>query len=279
MDGNRRFARTRGMHVSKGHTQGFHKLEETLDWCLSLGVKMVTTFAFSTENFKRDPDEVRLLMDLAKEKFEEFATKSDLIAKYGIAIRIFGDVSLLPIDVQLAASRAVFMTRKNTNAILNICIPYTSREEIALAMRSVVEAVELGDLLPTDVCEELIELSLFTGGCPPVDMIVRTSGEVRLSDFLLWQASDNCHIHFVDALWPDFSFWDMLSALLKYQMSYYDLQAAREEIETKREYLLKQNVEMFDEKTIERMKRYLEKLHERRDAEAVALALANMNES
>ncbi|KAJ3101286.1 hypothetical protein HDU97_001526 [Phlyctochytrium planicorne] len=223
MDGNRRFAKCRGLVVQKGHQEGFSKLENTLDWCLRLGVKVVTVYAFSTENFNRNPTEVQLLMDLAKEKFEEFATKrhySEVIEKFGISVKVLGNVSLLPLDVQEAASRAVFMTQHNNGAILNVCFPYTSREEMALAVESLMDGVRTGQLVPSDISEDLINKSLYTGNMPPLDLMIRTSGEIRLSDFLLWQGSENCHIHYVDAFWPEFSFWDALPALHNYQSHY-----------------------------------------------------------
>ncbi|KAJ3217756.1 hypothetical protein HDU67_007311 [Dinochytrium kinnereticum] len=220
MDGNRRFAKGKGMVIQKGHQEGFAKLENTLDWCLRLGVKVVSVYAFSTENFNRDPGEVGMLMDLARDKFEDFATKSEVIEKYGIAVKVLGNVSLLPPEVQEAASRAVLMTRNNSGAILNVCIPYTSREEITLAVNSVLKGVESGPLTSSDITPSLIERSLYTGPLPPLDIMIRTSGEIRLSDFLLWQGSQDCHIHYVDAFWPDFSLWDALPALHSFQSHY-----------------------------------------------------------
>ncbi|KAJ3195870.1 cis-prenyltransferase [Irineochytrium annulatum] len=215
MDGNRRFAQNRGLQVQKGHEEGFSKLEETLDWCIRLGVEVVTVYAFSTENFNRDPEEVRLLMELAKEKFKEFATKSasEVIQKFGISVKVFGNTSLLPEDVRDAASQAVEMTSQYNRATLNICIPYTSREEIALAIRSTVEHMDLAGELDA----EILNKWMYSADSPPLDLLVRTSGEIRLSDFMLWQAASSAEIHFIDTLWPDFSIWDVMFALLKYQ--------------------------------------------------------------
>lgn len=265
MDGNRRFAQVKGVVVAKGHEEGFSKLEETLDWCLSLGVTTVTTYAFSIENFNRKPDEVNKLMNLAKNKFEEFATKSDIIEKHGIAVKVFGNLALLPPEVQLAASRAVLMTRHNKRAVLNVCIPYTSRDEMALAMRDIVRGVERGMLCPDDITEGLLEAALQTGESPPLDILVRTSGEVRLSDFMLWQASKGCHIHYINALWPEFTFWDMLPALLSFQAYHTDLLRARgEKIDAPYK---------DDQQFILRQENFLKTLRREREENAVRLAL------
>ncbi|KAJ1556134.1 hypothetical protein HK405_006458 [Cladochytrium tenue] len=242
MDGNRRFARARGLgDPSRGHVEGFRSLEETLDWCLSLGVRAVTVFAFSIENFSRDPREVEFLMALVKEKFDEFAQKADIIERHRIAVRVIGNLDLLPPDVLLAASRAVLMTRHNTGAILNVCIPYTSRDELAAAARDVAAGLRAGHILPEDLLPStsdndrddsgggsgariaspspLFDACLLDARSPPLDILVRTSGEARMSDFLLWQtATSGAALHFVNALWPDFSFWTALPALLRYQL-------------------------------------------------------------
>nr|KAJ3422699.1 hypothetical protein HK105_006873 [Polyrhizophydium stewartii] len=229
MDGNRRFARKLNLQPGDGHRLGFKRLEETLDWCMQLGIQVVTVYAFSIENFKRPKDEVDILMDLAERKFAEFATKSDLIEKHGISVRVVGNVDMLPERVYRAACKVTAETRQNTKAILNICCPYTARNEMANAISEVVAGAQRGDIRDTDICEEAIEKCLYTEDCPPVDILVRTSGEARLSDFLLWQVSRDCMMHFLDILWPEFSFWDMLPILLNFQANYARLEASRAE--------------------------------------------------
>ncbi|KAI9329779.1 hypothetical protein DFJ73DRAFT_631200 [Zopfochytrium polystomum] len=216
MDGNRRFARAKNELALKGHESGFTALEATLDWCLTLGVKTVSVYAFSIENFNRNKAEVDGLMDLARRKFEEFATKSAIIEKHGIAVRVIGKTELLPPEVQLAASRAVLMTRHNNRAVLNICMPYTSRAEITEALSA---SLNLPATLSTSlITPDLLAALLQTQPSPPPDLLVRTSGETRLSDFLLWQASEDCDVWFVDRLWPEFNVWDFLPAVLWYQV-------------------------------------------------------------
>jgi len=226
MDGNRRWAKNWAVQQGLGHIMGFRTLEHTLDWCHDLGIKCVSVYAFSIENFKRPVEEVDVLMDLARKKFEEFCMEgyasvceansaSELIQRNQIQVRVVGDLSLAPQDVQDAAKRAMDMTRDNHKSILNICFPYTSRNEITQAVQHMKS--ERDD-------EFTMEQHLFTALCPTLDMLVRTSGEVRLSDYLLWQTSskpkESCSVQFIDVLWPDFSFWDFVPLLLDWQRSH-----------------------------------------------------------
>ncbi|KAJ3175206.1 hypothetical protein HDU87_006441 [Geranomyces variabilis] len=218
MDGNRRYARNAGVQTGVGHAMGSKKLEETLEWCLKLGVQVVTVYAFSIENFKRPAAEVDVIMDLASRKLEEFSTNSAFITKHSIRIKVLGDVSLLPTHVRTAAARAERSTRHHAGAVLNIACPYTSRHEMATAVALAARGVKEARLDVEDVDEELLDRLMMTGGDPQLDVLVRTSGEKRLSDFLLWQVSKSCRVHFLDVLWPDFTFWDMLPVLLAYQV-------------------------------------------------------------
>ncbi|KAF0474159.1 Di-trans-poly-cis-decaprenylcistransferase [Gigaspora margarita] len=228
MDGNRRFARKMNYkQVVEGHFMGYDKLQEVLNICLHLGVKVVTIYAFSIENFKRPKEEVDTLMELAKTKFIELCEKSHLVNKYDLCVRILGNIALLPVDVQDAAKKAVETTKNNTGSILNICVPYTSRDEITSSIKSVIKSVENGHMQIRDINEEIIEKCLYTYGSPPLNILIRTSGEIRLSDFLLWQCHKNCYIHFVDCFWPEFSLWEMLPIILEYQLSHNSLKEKR----------------------------------------------------
>eukprot|EP00039_Didymoeca_costata_P013856 m.217313 g.217313 ORF g.217313 m.217313 type:complete len:370 (+) comp15885_c0_seq3:190-1299(+) len=223
MDGNRRFARKRKMALRNGHAMGFEKLRETLDWCLDIGVKMVTVYAFSIENFKRPKEEVDTLMELSKEKFQQLLRKNDLIQKHGICVRVLGNISLLPLDLQKIIAKMTLVSRDNTKAVLNVAMPYTSRHEISQAVSDVSKGIHDGLLHSSDINEELLERCLYTGEDPYPDLLVRTSGEVRLSDFLLWQGGYSCLV-FEDVLWPEFSFWNFVWCLLKYQRNYPSIQ-------------------------------------------------------
>ncbi len=140
-----------------------------------------------------------------------------MVDRLGIRIRVSGSLKLLPEAVQLAAVKAMNATRNNSNAVLNICCPYTSSHEIASAMNDVKRGYQMGFLQLDDIDSDLISEALFSGDLPPLQMLIRTSGEVRLSDFMLWQASESCFIHFTPVLWPNFNFWDMIQAIVLFQ--------------------------------------------------------------
>lgn len=196
---------------------------------------MVSVYAFSIENFKRNSEEVDSLMELAETKFHEFSKKrcvfqyfiiryhnihflSSMVAQLGVQIRVSGALHLLPRSVQEAAYTAMESTKHHDKATLNICCPYTSRDEISQTMSDILEAHSLGLIEQDDMDQELLDRSLFIGDLPPLEVLVRTSGEIRLSDYMLWQASEDCVVHFVDILWPEFGFADMLKIIVSYQM-------------------------------------------------------------
>ncbi|KAF9930899.1 hypothetical protein FBU30_011097 [Linnemannia zychae] len=229
MDGNRRYGRKVHVGNNKGYYLGYDTLEEILAVCMEMGVKVVTVYAFSIENFKRPPDQVATLMELAKTKLTELCEQSELVRQYGIGIRVLGDTSLLPEDVRQVIRKAVDLTKKNNRAILNMCFPYTSREELTMATRSLVSGIEAHDLNPSDVSTSVLEDSLYTRSCPPMDILIRTSGEIRLSDFMLWQCSRSCYIEFVDCYWPEFTFWKLVPILLRYQLRAISIAQERKE--------------------------------------------------
>eukprot|EP00124_Ichthyophonus_hoferi_P001868 Ihof_evm8s110 gene=Ihof_evmTU8s110 len=233
MDGNRRYGKKEHIKTIEAHTLGFTALKRTLEWCLDLGVKEVSVYAFSIENFQRPKEEVDNLMQLAKIKFIELLDKSDLVQQYGISIRIVGDLSLLPRDVQAVLCKCMWDTRHNTRAVLNVCFSYTAQDEITQAVKAIAVGVEEGKLNASDVCEDLIEQALYTGESVELDVLVRTSGEVRLSDFLLWQSSYSLLV-FMRTLWPEFSIRDLASAVLDYQRQYRHMMVRRKQQKEKR---------------------------------------------
>lgn len=227
MDGNRRFAVKNSMDRAEGHLKGFDKLTEVLEWCLDIGINEVTVYAFSIENFKRSKDEVDCLMELARKKFKRLMEEKDKIQKYGVCVRVLGNITLLPRDIQEIIADVVTFSKSNTRAILNVCFAYTSREEMCTAMKEVAEGVSLGLIKESDISEDLLEKSLYTGSSRNPDLLIRTSGEVRLSDFLLWQTAYSC-LAFVDVLWPEFSRWHLYGCILHYQRNYPEIQRAQE---------------------------------------------------
>ncbi|RVE63010.1 hypothetical protein OJAV_G00162760 [Oryzias javanicus] len=227
MDGNRRFARKKNMERQEGHMQGFNKLAETLRWCKQLNIPEVTVYAFSIENFKRTKEEVDGLLDLARQKFERLLEERENLEKHGVCIRVLGDLNMLPLDLQQLIAKAVLTTRTNNKCFLNVCFAYTSRYEITNAVREMAWGVEQGLIKASDVSEALLSECLYSNNSPNPDLLIRTSGEVRLSDFLLWQTSHSCLV-FQSVLWPEYSFWNLCEAILQYQLNHKSIQKARE---------------------------------------------------
>ena len=300
MDGNRRFAASRNMRRERGHEFGAEKLLEVLEWCLALGVRCLSVYAFSTDNFKRSEAEIATLMDLAERRLDELAD-SDAIRARRVRVQVLGELHTLPPGVRRAAARATSATWHHDGPVLNVCFAYTGREDIAQAVATAGEGVRRGVVAAADVDERLLERCLHGGafgamarptkttetttsddaavdeiargdeerrrasspatssffprggvdplwdtddsvggesprtsspsrargeepstiddGNAPVDLLIRTSGETRLSDFILWGVSQHAVLLFMEVLWPDFSFTDMCHAVWAYQRS------------------------------------------------------------
>ncbi|KAL6049814.1 Alkyl transferase [Balamuthia mandrillaris] len=226
MDGNRRFAQKKFLPRSSGHRFGYHKLMQALEWCLELGITTVTVYAFSIENFKRSQDEIDTLMRLATKKFRELLKREELIHKHGVRVNVLGDMMLLPLELQRVMAKAIYATRHNTKAVLNVCFAYTSREEMLHAMNQVASGVNQNMLKSCDVTEQLFEKSMYMADYP--DIIIRTSGEKRLSDFLLWQGNMSSTM-FLEVLWPEFSPWHLYYCILCFQADYAALSERRKQ--------------------------------------------------
>ncbi|KAK7680072.1 hypothetical protein QCA50_016797 [Cerrena zonata] len=220
MDGNRRYAKNHKIELKEGHNLGFESMASILELLYESGVESATVYAFSIENFKRSSYEVKWLMDLAKSKFRQISQHGELCEQYGIKIKILGNTRLLPTDVQKILFETEEITKNNTRAVLNVCFPYTARDEITHSVKSSVE-----DYLKNKdyiIDETTIDNHLYTSNSPPLDLLVRTSGTYRLSDFLLWQAvSPECAIVFSDKLWPEFTPWDMAKILINWSFNHY----------------------------------------------------------
>ncbi|KAI0087328.1 Di-trans-poly-cis-decaprenylcistransferase [Irpex rosettiformis] len=218
MDGNRRYARSQHKQVAQGHGDGFEALKRILEMCMKLGVRCVSAYAFAIENFKRSPEEVGALMKLAEEKLVEMAQHGELLDQYGIRLNIIGKKDLLPPAVQAAVKKAEDMTRHNNKAILNLCMSYASRDDITSAVEASVRA-SLHSGRERALTQDDIDAHIMTSvvDSPPVDILVRTSGVKRVSDFLTWQCCEDTQIQFTDCYWPDFGLWDLLPIILDYQ--------------------------------------------------------------
>jgi len=220
MDGNRRYARQNKMTVSDGHSDGFLALKRMLEICLKLHIQCVSVYSFAIDNFKRPPEEVGPLMELARAKLLELCKHGDLLQQYDVRLNVLGDAALLPPDVQQAVSLAEDLTKNHKSAILNVCMPYASRHEMTMAIQSAVRKCSIEGSDPNDISEDDIDSQLFTSlrGSPPLDILLRTSGVKRLSDFLLWQCCEDTLIHFTPTYWPHVGLRDFLPVLLDYQL-------------------------------------------------------------
>jgi ditrans,polycis-polyprenyl diphosphate synthase len=213
-DGNRRFARRANQPVQVGHVAGFDALLHLLEFSLDLGVRQVTVYAFSQDNFSRPAAEVDGLMLLALQKFEEFLSHESLVMKRGVRVRILAtSPELLSEPVRKACRRVEAGTAGNAGPGLNVCFSYSGAEEIASAVKCVSAGIRRGELAESDVCDSLLHALMDLHAAPPPCLVVRTSGESRLSDFLLWHLSQSS-VYFVDVLWPDLSVFLLCLILL-----------------------------------------------------------------
>ncbi len=215
MDGNRRFAKELGIEPTEGHLKGKDKLEEVTDWCLEVGVKILTVFAFSTENLKRKTQEIDRLMNLFAENFRR-AGDDERAHKYGIRVKAIGQRNLLPKEVQDAIAYAEEKTKDYNNYFFNIAVAYGSREEILQAIRNIADDVSNGKLDSKNINEKVFSTYLYTADLPDPDLVLRTSGEERVSNFLLWQLAYS-ELYFADIYWPGFRKVDFLRAIRSYQ--------------------------------------------------------------
>ncbi|WP_375503062.1 isoprenyl transferase [uncultured Nostoc sp.] len=213
MDGNGRWASSRGLPRIAGHRQGAKTLKELLRCCKDWGIKALTAYAFSTENWQRPVEEVDFLMHL----FERLLRR-ELAQMHQEEVRIsfIGDLSALPKSLQTEMERSMTETLNNQAIHFTIAVNYGSRNEITRVCRQVAQLVEQGELSAQEVNESLIEQNLYTADAPEPDLLIRTSGEMRLSNFLLWQMAYT-EMYFTDILWPDFNREAFHQALLSYQ--------------------------------------------------------------
>jgi tritrans,polycis-undecaprenyl-diphosphate synthase [geranylgeranyl-diphosphate specific] len=217
LDGNRRWARSKRIPLEESYRIGAKKVEDFLNWCLKLGIKILTVYAFSTENFRRKPEEVEAVMKVLEEMLQR-ALKDERIHRHGVKVKALGRVWLLPINVQRLLRELEEATADYSNYYLNVAVAYGGRAEIIDAVKKMSELIIKGVLKPEDVNEELFEKFLYTSHLPypHPDLIIRTSGEERLSGFLLWQSAYS-ELCFLDVYWPEFRYIDLLRAIRTYQ--------------------------------------------------------------
>ena len=213
MDGNRRWAKKRMLPVKLGHREGAKVLEKMVRYANKIGIKYFTVYAFSTENWKRSDEEVDSLMNLLKNYLDDYTKRADT---ENVKVKVWGDVTALREDLQESIRICEDKTKNNTGVNFNICINYGGRDEMVKATQKIAKLVKSGDLSIDDITEETISNNLYSAGIPDPDLMIRTSGEIRTSGFLLWQLSYTEFV-FIEKLWPDFTEKDLDEAISIYQ--------------------------------------------------------------
>lgn len=212
LDGNGRWALKQGLVRTLGHKAGVKTMTDMIDYSFSLGVKVLSLFCFSTENWKRDQKEVDYLFSLATEYFTKYL---DRLMEKDIKVVISGDISSLPQETIFACDKAVLKTKTCKSYILNICLNYGGKAEIVRAVKQIANEVKNDNLDINKIDEHSFENYLYTKGLPPVDLLIRTSNEKRISNFMLWQLA-YAEIYFTKTLWPAFRKKDLEKALIDY---------------------------------------------------------------
>ena len=213
MDGNGRWAKNRRLPRFFGHRAGAERVEEMIAACADLGISQLTLFAFSTENWQRPKKEVAFIFNLLAEKIRQ---KTPSLLEKGIRVRFFGDRALLPDGLRRLLDENERVTRRGKNLDLSFCLNYGAQDEIVRACRNVCREALAGNLKPADLTPRLFSRYLDTGNLPAPDLIIRTSGEQRLSNFLLFQAA-YAEFYFTPVLWPDFTSRDLARAVAELQ--------------------------------------------------------------
>jgi len=264
MDGNRRYEKKQNMAEGAGHKAGYFALMKMLYYCYELGVKHVTVYGFSIDNFKRCPEEVHSLMDIFLEMIEELLKEKSIVSHYGVRIYIIGNLKLLSEPVRVAAERAMAATANNTKAAFLICVAYTSYDEIVhavqescMAKSNEIEALNASKVISSvagveedekinGVIEEDeeskkkqlvlptikvldIEKHMYMSVAPEPDLLIRTSGENRLSNFLLWQTT-NCPLYSPTAFWPELGLWHLVWAVFNFQRSHHYFEKKKKQL-------------------------------------------------
>ena len=213
MDGNRRWARAQGKPASFGHKAGAKTLEKIVRYANKIGLQYITVYAFSTENWKRAEDEVKALMMLLQNYLDDYSKRAD---SENIKVKVLGDITELSQGMQKSIITCMERTKNNTGVTFNIALNYGGRDEIVRAVRKIGEKLQKNEIKIDEINEKMISDNLYTAGDPDPDLVIRTSGEIRLSNFLPWQVVYSEFL-FVDKNWPDFSEQDLDEAIIEYQ--------------------------------------------------------------
>ena len=213
MDGNRRWAKAQGKPASFGHKAGAKTLEKIVRYANKIGLEYITVYAFSTENWKRTEEEVKALMTLLQSYLDDYSKRADT---ENIRVKILGNISALAPGMQKSIHNCMERTKDNTGVTFNIALNYGGRDELVKAIKNIAQEVKEGKIDIQDISEEMVSNNLYTKGEPDPDLLIRTSGELRLSNFLPWQLVYTEFL-FIDKNWPDFTEEDLDNAIVEYE--------------------------------------------------------------
>lgn len=213
MDGNGRWAKSRGEERTFGHKSAIQAVRNVINACNEVGIPYLTLYTFSTENWKRPENEVNTLMSLLS---ETLLLEAEEIYNKGLRMHVIGDISRLPDLVRNQLLQVIELTKNNTKGNLILALNYGSQQEIISAVKAISTKVKDGEIEIEDICEKTISQHLYTKDFPDVDLMIRTSGEIRISNFLLWQLA-YAELQFLDIMWPDFTKDDFFDCIVKYQ--------------------------------------------------------------
>lgn len=205
MDGNRRWAKAHMLPIKMGHREGAKTLEKIVRYANKIGIKYLTVYAFSTENWKRSDEEVSNLMKLLKNYLGDYSNRANT---ENIKLNVWGDISAFDDELIKCINNCINKTKENTGISFNICLNYGGRSEMTMATKKIAEMVKNGKISTKDITEKLISENLYSFDCPDPDLMIRTSGEYRTSGFLLWQMAYTEFV-FLDKYWPDFTEKDL----------------------------------------------------------------------
>ena len=213
MDGNGRWATARGLARGEGHRAGIVSLREIITACVRLNVEVLSAYAFSTENWKRPQAEVTLLMHLFAKTFIE---ELPLLKRENVRVVFLGDISALPQETREVFEYGLSETASHTGMVLALAVNYGARAELTRAARILAQKVASGEIAPEDIDEDAVAGELYTAGLPDPELVIRTSGEFRLSNYLLWQSA-YAEFYLTDTYWPDFNRWELVRAIVAFQ--------------------------------------------------------------
>ena len=216
MDGNGRWAKQRGLPRTEGHKKGAEVFRQICQYAADIGIEYLSFYAFSTENWKRSAQEVDAIMDLLRHYLAEMEEREDENKDGGYRIRFLGAREGMPSDIAYLMDEVEERSKDKTRMFVNLCVNYGGRDEIVHAARTLAEQVQRGALQPQSITEQLLSNALYTAGQPDPDLVIRPSGELRLSNFLIWQSA-YAEFYYDDVLWPDFSPRDLDRAIEAYR--------------------------------------------------------------